>query len=51
MFYFLQIYIDNNSPVANYGYEGTASYNLLDNSFAAVENNIRYEREEVDFSK
>ena len=40
-----------NSPVANDGYEGAASYSMLDSSFAAVENNNRYEREKVDFSK
>jgi len=43
--------MDYNSPSAHDGYEGAASYPMLNSSLAAVENNVRYEGEEVDFSK
>lgn len=43
--------MDYNSPAANDTYEGGASYQMLNSSLAAVENNVRYEGEEVDFSK
>lgn len=43
--------MDYNSPASNDMYDSGSGYPLLNNSIGAVENNVRYEGEEVDFSK
>lgn len=42
--------MDYNSPSSD-GYDGSSGFPGLNNSLGAVENNSRYEGEEVDFSK
>ena len=43
--------MDYNSPSSHDVYESGSGYQMLNSSLAAVENNVRYEGEEVDFSK
>jgi len=43
--------MDYNSTGPHDGYESGANYPMINSSIAAVENNVRYEGEEVDFSK